>query len=153
MNKKRALIAFNLTGIGLCIKSFFLDIVKIQDDSFEPLIPKGSYMLITKKLINHSSKFLYYYSPKNASYKVGYQICDQFEWMNKKDDRFLIKISENNIGFDTYNDHSSNVMNKSFIVGKGILVLSPFKYLDPSAIEPEIDHKKFEIQAWNNGRN
>ncbi len=150
MNRKTALIAFNLTGIGLFTKTFLFDIVRVSDDSFDPLIPRGSWLVITKRVTDHPSDFMYYYSPKDRRHKLGYKICDEFEWMNEKSSRFLFKISQNNIGFDTYNDHTTTILNKSFVAGKVMFVLNKWQSLSPEVIGPKIEHSRFSIQPWNN---
>ena len=151
MNLHNIMVAAHLAGLGLVTKTYLFDVRRIADDSLAPLVPRGSWVLIARPAATWSSNFLYFYSPKNRRLKLGYQICDEGEWMRERTSNFLFKIAKNNAAFDTYTDHGSTIMNKSFMVGRAVFVLNTRQSLASQRAEARVDRKRFSVEPWQPG--
>ena len=129
-------------GFSLFLYDSFFTIKYVDGTAFESLLPKSTYILAKKTSNIDDENFFLYYSPNSQTYKIGYKICDENKWVIDKSSSYMLKISKNNAAFDTYDEHSHTIVNKSFVIGKPIFALNGFKLFNAL----EVDKSNFVIK-------
>jgi signal peptidase I len=153
--KKRLFLGFNLLGVGLVIERKLLTFRRVRSDDFEPLIARGSWLVVWREAAENQFPFFVAYSPNERSGLLGYQIAGPGQWIENKKNKYHMKISENNVAYDTFQQNSGKIICQSFIEGRPVAAINPslfgnssapfFQRLDRQSTNPGIDVSRFSI--------
>ena len=129
--KKKIFLGVNTILITSILTKKCFTIKKIQNENFEPLIKKNSYVLIINKNIKKSPKtgFIYFFDQKTNKNKISYKISPENFWIQNKKLKTLIKIPKNFFGHCSYDGEGGVVVNEAFVLGYPVFDFGSFRFL------------------------
>ena len=133
------------TALSLCTFNFLFGVKRIGESEFDPIVSSNSYILYSKVKKIDDESFFVYFSTETQTYKLGYKIADEGEWIMDKESKYMMKVPRHNQAFDTYNNHKFTILNKSFVEGTPLINLSTFE----SIKKLKTDDSVFSIKRIN----